>query len=225
MSATGGSAPTHAIELAGSSAGMATRLVLGTLFAVVVTAGLLWTMQYLISTGENELGDDKSIRLVDFVRLKRSEFVNRREIKPEKPPAPEAPPETPPTPKLDDVNASADKIAISAVPVETNIELSGAGFSLGVGEGDYLPIVKVAPIYPDRALSRGLEGFCIVEYTVTRQGTTRDPRVLEGQCTSSLFHRASIQAALKFKYKPRVVDGEAIEVPGVRNKFTYQIEN
>ncbi len=44
------------------------------------------------------------------------------------------------------------------------------------------------------------------------------------QCTSSLFHRASIQAAMKFKYKPRVIDGQAVEVPGVQNKFTYEIE-
>jgi len=28
---------------------------------------------------------------------------------------------------------------------------------------------------------------------------------------------------MKFKYKPRVVDGQAIEVPGVQNKFTYEI--
>ncbi|MDH3645837.1 MAG: energy transducer TonB [Gammaproteobacteria bacterium] len=225
MATKGDSVQSQAVELAGSGAGMAARIGIGLVLGVVVTTGLLWTMHYLISTGKDELGEDKSVRLVDFVRLKRSEFVNRREIKPEKPPAPEAPPDTPPTPKLDDVNASADKIAISAVPVETSIELTGAGFSLGVGEGDYLPIVKVSPIYPDRALSRGIEGFCIVQYTVTKEGRTRDPFVVEDQCTSSLFHRASLNASMKFKYKPRVVDGEPIEVPGVQNKFTYQIEN
>ena len=128
----------------------------------------------------------------------------------------------PPTPQLESLNPNAEKIAISAVPVETDIEMSG-GFSLGVGEGDYLPIVKVAPIYPARALQRGLEGFCVVMYTVTSLGTIRDPVVMEDQCTSSLFHRASVQAALKFKYKPRVIDGEAVEVPGVQNKFTYEI--
>ena len=47
--------------------------------------------------------------------------------------------------------------------------------------------------------------------------------MIEDQCTSSLFHRSSIQAALKFKYKPRVIDGEAVEVPGVQNKFTFEI--
>ena len=225
MATTSESMTPQAAVMQGSGAGMVIRLLIGLALGVVVTTGLLWTMQYLIKTGDDGLGDAKKMHMVDFVRVKRSELTQRREVKPEKPPAPEKPPETPPTPKLDDVNASADKIAISAVPVETSIELSGAGFSLGVGEGDYLPIVKVAPIYPDRALSRGIEGFCIVSYTVTRQGTVRDPVVVEDQCTSSLFHRASIQAALKFKYKPRVVDGEAIEVPGVQNKFTFKIEN
>jgi protein TonB len=28
---------------------------------------------------------------------------------------------------------------------------------------------------------------------------------------------------MKFKYKPRVMDGVAVEVPGVQNKFTYEI--
>lgn len=212
-------------HLSAGASSMGTRLVIGVALGVLVTTGLLWTMQYLIKIGDRSLNEGGSMHVVDFVRVKRSEQVQRRELKPEKPPQPEKPPETPPTPRLDDVNASADKIAISQAPVETEIELTGAGFSLGVGEGDYLPIVKVAPIYPDRALSRGIEGFCIVEYTVTKQGTVRDPVVLEDQCTSSLFHRASIQAALKFKYKPRVIDGEAVEVPGVRNKFTYNIEN
>jgi protein TonB len=59
---------------------------------------------------------------------------------------------------------------------------------------------------------------------VTKNGTIRNPTVVEDQCTSSLFHQASLQAALKFKYKPRVVDGQAVEVPGVRNKFTYEIQ-
>jgi protein TonB len=63
----------------------------------------------------------------------------------------------------------------------------------------------------------------VVQYTVTSIGTTKDPVVVDSQCTSSLFHRASLNAALKFKYKPRILDGEAVEVAGVQNKFTYEI--
>jgi len=198
------------------------RLAIGLVMALAVTLSLFWLMQYLIETADRTLNEDSAGNLVDFVRVKRNEEVERRQLKPKKPPPPEKAPPQPPTPQVDNLNPSAEKIAISAVPVETDIEMTG-GFSLGVGEGDYLPIVKVAPIYPNRALTRGIEGFCVVQYTVTRQGTTRDPFVIEDQCTSSLFHRASINAALKFKYKPRIMDGEAVEVPGVQNKFTYEI--
>jgi len=202
--------------------GSATRIVFGIIIATVVTLSLFWLMQYLIATADRSLNEDSAGSLVDFVRVKRDENIERRQLKPKKPPPPDAPPPQPPTPQLDDLNPNAEKIAISAVPVTTDIEMTG-GFSLGVGEGDYLPIVKVAPIYPNRALTRGIEGYCVVQYTVTRQGTTKDPVVIENQCTSTLFHRASLNASLKFKYKPRIIDGEAVEVSGVQNKFTYEI--
>lgn len=208
-----------------SKASSVWRMLLGAFLSIAVTLGLLWTMQFLIRIAETAMGEKDAGHTVEFIRIKRSESLERRKIKPKRPPPPEKPPPEPTPPKLDKLNATADKIAISAVPAETSIELSG-GFSIGnIGEGDYLPIVKVAPIYPQRAVTRGVEGYCVVAYTVTRQGTVRDPVVVDDQCTSSLFHRASVQAALKFKYKPRVVDGEAREVPNVRNKFTYQLEN
>ena len=209
-------------RLSQSQAANLSRLVIGLILALAVTLSLFWLMQYLIETADRSLNDDGAGNLIDFVRVKRDESVKARQLKPKKPPPPDAPPPQPPTPQLDNLDASAEKIAISAVPVETDIEMTG-GFSLGVGEGDYLPIVKVAPIYPNRALTRGIEGYCVVQYTVTRLGTTKDPVVIEDQCTSTLFHRASLNASLKFKYKPRIMDGEAVEVPGVQNKFTYEI--
>lgn len=198
------------------------RMMTGAVLALMVTLSLFWLMQYLIATADRSLNEDTAGHLLDFVRIKRDESIQRRQLKPKKPPPPEQAPPQPPTPQLDNLNPNAQKIAISQVPVETNIELTG-GFSLGVGEGDYLPIVKVAPIYPNRALTRGIEGFCVIQYTVTSIGATKDPVVIESQCTSSLFHRASLNAALKFKYKPRILDGQAVEVPGVQNKFTYEI--
>ncbi len=209
-------------HLAQSKAANLVRLLIGFVMATAVTLSLFWLMQYLIETADRSLNEDAAGTLMDFVRVKRNENIERRQLKPKKPPPPESAPPQPPTPQLENLNPNAEKIAISAVPVETDIEMTG-GFSLGVGEGDYLPIVKVAPIYPNRALTRGVEGYCVVQYTVTRLGTTKDPIVIEDQCTSSLFHRASVNAALKFKYKPRIMDGEAVEVPGVQNKFTYEI--
>ena len=208
--------------LSARETGMLQRMLVGFGLGLVITLFLFWFMQYMIETADGTLDESKRGSLVDFVRLQRDESIERRQPKPKKPPPPDAPPPQPPTPQLDNLDPTAEKIAIQAAPVQTDIDMTG-GFSLGVGEGDYLPIVKVAPIYPQRALSRGIQGYCVVEYTVTRQGTIRDPVVVMGQCTSSLFERASIQAALKFKYKPRIIDGQAVEVHGVQNKFTYEI--
>jgi protein TonB len=201
------------------------RLIAGIVIGLAVTIALFWVMQYMIETTDRQLDETGNTNLVDFVRLRRDETVHRRELKPRKPPPPQAPPPLPSTPQLESLSPNAETIAISAAPAATDIEVSSAGFSLGVGEGDYLPIVKVAPIYPQRALMRGIEGYCVVQYTVTRQGTIRNPFVIEDQCSNAMFQRPSLQAALKFKYKPRVIDGQAVEVPGVRNKFTYLIEN
>lgn len=68
-------------------------------------------------------------------------------------------------------------------------------------QDDYMPIVQVAPLYPRRAQSRGLEGYCDLQFTVTPLGTTADVSVIE--CTSSLFERASVQALLKQVQAPR----------------------
>jgi periplasmic protein TonB len=217
-------AATVSQTLVSSRLGSVIRMLIALVFGMVITAGILWVMPYMIKSADQQLDESGSAHLVDFVRLRRDETVHRRELKPSKPPPPQSPPPQPSTPQLESLNPNAETIAIPAAPVETDIEMSGGGFSLGVGEGDYLPIVKVAPIYPQRALMRGIEGYCVVQYTVTRQGTVRDPLVIEDQCTNSLFHRPSLEAALKFKYKPRVIDGQAVEVRGVRNKFTYEIE-
>ena len=96
------------------------------------------------------------------------------------------------------------------------------GMSLDASDGEYLPIVKVAPIYPRRALARGIEGFVILEFTVTPQGTVVDPKVVRAE-PEGIFNQAAIDAAKKFKYKPRVIDGKAVSVPGVQNQITFKM--
>jgi protein TonB len=108
-----------------------------------------------------------------------------------------------------------------APTAKVNVSINSSGMSSG--DGEYLPIVKVAPIYPRRAQTRGITGYCIVEYIVTKTGSIRDPMAVDCQ-PQGVFERASLKAAEKFKYKPRVVDGEPIEVAGVQNKFTYELE-
>ena len=86
----------------------------------------------------------------------------------------------------------------------------------------YLPIAKDAPDYPDRALDKGIEGDCTVNYRVNPQGRVENPQVV-GDC-HPLFVRPSLTAARTFRYQPRIVDGRAVAVEGVKNTFHYRIE-
>lgn len=185
-----------------------------------ITFGLLFLMQYMIATGRGALTDDNDFRIVDFVRVEREQVVETKKDKPEKPPEPEQQPDMPSPENLDNFNSS---LAVSVATPDIGVGVNVGGLGFGVSDGEYLPIVKVAPVYPARAASRGLEGYVVVEYTVTRTGTTRDIGVIES--SSSLFERAAVDSAAKYKYKPRVINGEAVEVPGVRTKITFQLED
>ena len=197
------------------------RLGLAALAAVFTTFTILWVMQILIATGKGAITSKYEGRFIDFVRIEKDETLDTKTLKPKKPPEPEQPPPDTP-PQLDEIDASVQTVNIGAVDTEVGVNVGGIG-GFNAAEGEYLPIVKVAPIYPNRALTRGIEGHCIVIYTVTRNGTTKDPKVVE--CTSSLFANASIKASSKFKYKPRVINGQPIDVPGVMHKITFELEN
>jgi protein TonB len=197
------------------------RYLFSVALGVVVTLSLLFVMNILIVTGKQALTTPRDRAKLEFVRVKRNESLNVEEFQPEKPPKPpETPPETPPQ-DLDNMDPNTPSINVAAPTVSADTDIGGPG-GMNIAEGDYLPIVRVAPVYPARALSRGLEGYVDLAFTVTTTGTVRDPVVL--QSTSSLFERAAIRAVLKFKYKPRVVDGVPVDVPDVKTRITFKIE-
>ena len=200
---------------------MIARLGISLGAGVAMTFALLWLMQYLIASGEKALTDTDDYKFADFVRVEREETIEQKKPKPKKPPEPDQPPPDIPPPQIDNLDPSGTAISIGSVNVNTGLNIGIGGFDNV--DGEYLPIVKVAPIYPRRAQQRGLSGFCILSFTVTKLGTVADPQVIE--CSSSLFERASVNAALKFKYKPRVVNGEPIDVPGVKHRISFEIED
>jgi len=201
---------------------MIVRYLISIVSGVAVTFGLLFLMQFLIETGESALTDPQKRYFLDFVRVKKQEIVNIEEPKPEKPPKPQQPPPDTPPPSQDDIDPNAPAINVRPPSSSTDVSISGPG-ALSYTDGEYLTIVRVAPIYPSRALSRGIEGYVDLEFTVTTAGTVKDPVV--NYSTSSLFNRAAMRAVLKFKYKPRVVDGQPVEVPGVKTRIRFELED
>lgn len=192
------------------------------LLAAGITFLLLWGMQALIVGGQSAFTDAPKGRVLDFVRVKQEQSTETKKRKPKKPPKPKDPPPPLEQPQLAQANPNANATQLSfASNIAADVGLKG-GLSLDSGDGEYLPIVKVAPIYPRRAQSRGIEGYVIVEFIVSKNGSVKAPNVVEAK-PEGIFEKAALDAASKFKYKPRVVDGEPVEVAGVQNKITFQL--
>ena len=188
------------------------RLLIGAALAFVVTAALFIIMPYLIESADKTLDEKPRTKLAD-IQMPDTEIETMKDAKPDKPKQPEEPPPDMEQPEMEDVNPDIEVVNMAP---QQSLQMTNTAGGLSASDGEYLPIVKVAPIYPRRAQSRGVEGYCTVEYT-------RD--IAPVDCSPpGYFERSSIKAAQKFKYKPRVVDGEPIEVPGIQNRFTFELE-
>ena len=87
---------------------------------------------------------------------------------------------------------------------------------------EYAPLEKKAPIYPYVTQFNGIEGYCIVQYTVTELGKVKD--AFPEKCSPiGLFEGVSVESAREFIYQPRIVAGVPQSVSGVQNKFTFDL--
>lgn len=196
------------------------RLMLALIPAALITFSLQMVMVTLITFADRELDKEPPIRLPDISMPEMEVTVQRAVEKPQKPVLDDTPPPDVPEQAFDNVDGGAVVGDLSPGDLTASLDLS-IGSGLSASDGEYLPIVKVAPQYPRQALSRKLEGEVIVEYTVTKQGSVRDARVLFS--SDPVFNKAAVESALRYKYKPRVVDGEAVETPGVRTRIRFSL--
>lgn len=196
------------------------RLILAAVLAAATTFGLLLLMHLLIAADVKLPEEREDRKIADILMPERQIETNYDVEKPEKPEDPQEPPPAMPEPDFQQPDLAPSTLTMAAPRVAPTLDVKGVGGF--ASDGEYLPIVKVQPQYPSRALSRGIEGYVIVEFTVTTNGSVKDPVVVEAE-PANIFDSAAIKAALKFKYKPRVIDGEPVEVPGVRNKITFAI--
>jgi protein TonB len=197
---------------------MVARYAIGVGLGALVTFALFFLMQAIIATNEANLDEGVKGKLLDFVRLQDDQEIETKQRKPKPPPPPDEPPPDMPKPDFESSDISQG-VDIGAVNVDVNLSVEGGGFS---SDGEYLPIVKVNPQYPRRAQTRGIEGYVILEYIVTKTGAVRNPVVIDAK-PPGIFNRAAINAALKYKYKPKVVNGEPIDVAGVKTRITFEL--
>jgi protein TonB len=180
---------------------------------------MFWLLWHLVGTAF-DVGDMSEATRIDFSRMRRdTEIATKRDEKVER----ERPPPTPEMPRM----------AFSAGGVENNVaqltpvvDARGAMSRMSMTAGsdrDVIPLVRIAPDYPPRALSRGLEGWVQVQFTITATGTVKDAVVVNAE-PKNIFDEAALKAIARWRYNPRVDGGVAVERVGVQTIIRFQLE-
>ena len=180
----------------------------------VVSFASILLMALLIATGEVSLDESNLRKIVDVVMPVRDpELIDSVERPDEAEPEPD---QLPPEVDIENIEELLDQ----SVTPNLNFKKRRSGVFM---DGSYVPIFQVPPQYPRRAAERGIEGCVVLKYVVTEVGSVRDPEVVQS-IPKGIFDRAAIRAALRYKYKPLIRDGNAVEVEGVTQRITFVLE-
>ena len=201
--------------------------------AVLVTTALFTLMQTMISGRQEEFKIKQDIETIDFVRLAKPEQVEtKKRVLPQRPEPSDAPdlkmPEVDPTtiPQMETPD-------IYFPQIELPIRLGGTPVALPQASGkpsgfpspaqdaprrairsfarssEVIPLVRIQPRYPAQAARNRLSGTVIVEFEINPDGTVANPRVVQSE-PPNVFDDVAIKAILRWKFKPKIVDGKAV---------------
>lgn len=186
---------------------LVTAIIFLMIYLIVTTGERAVTEKVAIYKLETDLRESQKARLA-LSRLppkpvesdRRPKAVTLPQIKPAKPPQ----------------IGEADITALSG-----GLQIPSANEETDLG-GDYMPTHVVQPRYPRRAVDQGIEGYVVVEMTVTPSGATDGVRVLASE-PKVIFDQAAIAAARQFRYEPKVLNGVSVPISGVRYRFIFEI--
>jgi protein TonB len=81
---------------------------------------------------------------------------------------------------------------------------SGGSYSQGL-----VVLSRVLPRYPPRAEARGIEGWVLLEITVTPAGTVSDAKVVDAS-PKEIFDQAALEAIRRWRFKPAFREGRTV---------------
>lgn len=185
-------------------------------FGVIVTVMLFIFMCSLIAMDPPEIIEDP-IKIIGVVMTDDRVIVDQPEPIEKKPVDPE------PLPPLARITKSIESDGVE-IPITIVLEPVVKGIDSGFSSGAAMAIFKVAPEYPRRSQSRGVEGFVDLMFDITPAGKTENIRVVYAE-PEGAFERSSIKALAKWKYKPAMDDGVAMPQKNQTTRITYELEN
>ncbi len=194
------------------------RLLVAFACSMLFTGGLFALMNVMISQTVDIETAESPVRIELTRLLQDSDIAERVRQKP-KIDVPR------PSPQKPTINIQAAAIADASA---NSLQISDA-LDLGTGDGAFavsggavigdasgasdrsaVPLVRIEPQYPPQAAERGLEGWVVVQFTISADGSVRDAVAI--QSSNKIFEREAVRAVLRFKYQPQIEGGKAVEL-------------
>lgn len=198
---------------------MALRLPLTLLFGGAFSVAMFWLLWTLISQPINVEGMLEASR-IEFSRMRRdTEAATKRDERVEREPPP-------PAPEMPRMQFTTGSVGNNVARLTPNIDTAGALSKMNLQAGsdtDVIPLVRIAPEYPPRALRRGVEGWVQVQFTITATGAVKDAIVVAAE-PQGLFDEAALRSIARWRYNPKVEGGVAVERVGVQTVIRFVLE-
>ncbi|WP_375749384.1 energy transducer TonB [Vibrio sp. HN007] len=221
------------------------RYLLALPLAALACYSLIGVMAWMVDLNTKpERQKSEPLQFNIFALEKEQVSEKRRRSLPE-PPQPEPPapkPEQPKmkvqtamaTPKLESVPDVQLDLSVTgmevSVPVqsvqgpETDAPIQPSNASLAqIGQTQQvMPLHRIEPSYPQKALQRKIEGYVSLRFTIDRSGKPTDIEVIDAK-PARIFNRDAIKALRRWRYQPKMVNGVAHERVGQEVKLEFKI--
>jgi len=195
--------------------------------ACTVNALIFYLILQMVSHEHKPLNKIDSSNFLDFIHFRETAKIEEHRIEEKKQEPPKEEEKLPP-PDLPQPEIKKPVKTQTELPrPEINVPLSINGLPY---IGDFLksntpklvapptpvvatnlvPTLKTKPSYPPRALRSGVEGIVTVEFTITVDGSVKDPKIIKSD-PPKIFDRSVLKAIKKWKFNPETVDGKTVE--------------
>jgi len=191
--------------------------IIGASITTIITFAF---MHYLIKSDYKTVVDAPQIIEIDVMQeppIKAVKLIDRVPPPPQVKPQP--PKNMPPQVEIVDETGQLTHFAPVIKIVSSTIKIP----SMVGSEGEATPLVRITPKYPISAARDGKEGWVQLGFTISEIGTVISPYIINSE-PKRVFDKEALRALRKWKYKPKMVEGRAVQQAGQSIQLDFKLD-
>lgn len=185
--------------------------------SALITLGLFVFMAQLIHNPQPLSGQATDAPQINILMSERTPIPPKESRKPE-PPKP-----IPTRERITTPGESTEVLDFSPQTFTPEMPIQTTLFTQSSMSAEALPLVQVSPRYPIEAAQNGKEGYVIVGFDITADGTVSNVRVLDAN-PKRIFDKEALSAVQNWKYKPKFDAGKAVPQLNQQVQLDFKLE-